>query len=98
MLKVGDIFQVPTPPGSIVVVGIVTQDEDAKGYVEGYQISVGMHKGNLYSLSHVAYEASKIILLAPAVEAPVLPAADAEDAEEAVLAALGETAEEGDDV
>ena len=87
MLKVGDIFQVPTPPDTLVVVGIVTRDEDAKGYVEGYQISVGMYtKVTFVTSPHGAYKASKIILLAPAVEVPALPAADEEDAEEAALA------------
>jgi hypothetical protein len=84
MLKVGDIFQVPTPPDTLVVVGIVTRDEDAKGYVEGHQISVGIYtKVTFVPSSHGAYKASKIILLAPAVEAP---AADEDDAEEAALA------------
>jgi hypothetical protein len=86
MLKVGDIFQVPTPPDTLVVVGLVTKDEDKSGYVEGYQMTLGLHKGTFYSVSHGAYKASKIILLVPAVEAPAPPAADEDDAEEAALA------------
>jgi|HubBroStandDraft_6_1064221.scaffolds.fasta_scaffold331724_2 hypothetical protein len=88
MLKVGDIFQVPTtPPDILAVVGLVTKAEDASGYVEGYQMTMGLYKGTFYSVSHGAYEAAKLIRLGPVQPAALVeipsPGIGAEEAEAA---------------